>query len=141
MKSGPIILVEDDVDDQEIIMDVLQSLGVKNQILIFENGLKAVDYLKVSEEQPFLIISDLNLPAMNGLQLRTEIQDNDILRKKSIPFIFFSTSADKKTVTEAFELSVQGFFVKENTYEGIQQQLKQIVDYWKNCKHPNSDPA
>jgi len=62
----------------------------------------------------------------------------EYLRTKAIPFIFLSTSADPKAVYDAFELSVQGFFVKENTYDGIQQQLRQIIDYWRNCKHPNS---
>lgn len=138
MKNGPIILVEDDPDDQEFITDALATLGVKNEIIIFENGQKAYAYLKSTEDQPFLILSDLNLPVMNGLQLKAEIHTNDYLRNKSIPFIFLSTSADKRAVTEAFELCVQGFFVKENTYEGIQQQLKQIIDYWKNCRHPNS---
>ena len=138
MKSGPILLVEDDVDDQEFITDALQLLGVKNQIQIFDNGQKALNYLLTSEQQPFLILSDVNLPIMNGLQLKSEIQQNPYLKNKAIPFIFLSTSADAKAVFEAFELSVQGFFVKENTYDGIQQQLKQIIDYWKTCKHPNS---
>lgn len=138
MKNGPIILVEDDVDDQEFITDALQMLAIKNQIKIFDNGQKALDYLKTTEQQPFIILSDVNLPIMNGLQLKSEIQQTEYLRTKAIPFVFLSTSADSKAVYDAFELNVQGFFVKENTYDGIQQQLKQIIDYWKNCKHPNS---
>ena len=137
MKSGPILLVEDDVDDQEFITDALQMLGVKNHVEIFDDGQKALDYLLNSDQQPFIILSDVNLPIMNGLQLKSEIQQNPYLRTKAIPFIFLSTSADSKAVYEAFELSVQGFFVNENTYDGIQQQLKQIIDYWKTCRHPN----
>jgi CheY-like chemotaxis protein len=139
LKNGPILLIEDDVDDQEFITDALQTLGVKNSVEIFDNGQKAFDFLLNTELQPFIILSDVNLPIMNGLQLKSEIQQNDFLRSKSIPFIFLSTSADLKAVTEAFQLNVQGFFVKENTYDGIQKQLKQIIDYWKNCRHPNSD--
>ncbi|MDQ6815586.1 MAG: response regulator [Bacteroidota bacterium] len=138
MKIGPILLVEDDVDDQEFIKDALHALGVKNTVSIFDNGQKALDYLLNNDEQPFIILSDVNLPIMNGLQLKSEIQQNEFLRKKAIPFIFLSTSADAKAVSEAFDLSVQGFFVKENTYDGIQRQLKQIIDYWKSCRHPNS---
>jgi CheY-like chemotaxis protein len=138
LKSGPILLIEDDVDDQEFITDALGLLGVKNSVEIFDNGQKALDFLLTTDLQPFLILSDVNLPIMNGLQLKLEIQQNEFLRSKAIPFIFLSTSADKKAVHEAFELNVQGFFVKENTYDGIQNQLKQIVDYWKSCRHPNS---
>lgn len=139
MKNGPILLIEDDVDDQEFITDALQMLGVKNMVEIFDNGQKAFDFLLNTELQPFIILSDVNLPIMNGLQLKSEIQRNDYLRNKSIPFVFLSTSADLKAVNEAFELNVQGFFVKENTYDGIQKQLKQIIDYWKSCRHPNSN--
>ncbi len=137
MKNGPIILVEDDMDDQEIIIDALQTLGLQNEIKTFDTGQKALDFLKKMEKQPFLIISDVNLPVMNGLQLKFEIQKNELLRAKSIPFIFLTTSGDKKAVEEAYELQAQGFFVKEITYEGINKQLRGIIDYWKNCRHPN----
>lgn len=125
------------MDDQEVIIDVLQTLGVQNEIKTFDNGQKALDFLKIMELQPFLIISDVNLPVMNGLQLKSEIQSDEYLRSKSIPFIFLTTSGDKKAVEEAYELHVQGFFVKEITYEGINKQLKGIIDYWKSCRHPN----
>lgn len=137
MKNGPIILVEDDPDDQEFIKDALRMLQVKNDVEIFENGQKAFDFLKKAEKQPFMIISDVNLPVMNGLQLREEIQKDEVLRCKCIPFIFLTTSAETKAVKEAFYLAVQGFFVKENSFKGIQQQLKQIIDYWKSSRHPN----
>jgi len=137
LKNGPILLIEDDVDDQEIIIDALETMGVQNEIKTFDNGQKALDFLKIMVEQPFLIISDVNLPVMNGLQLKYEIQNNEYLRTKSIPFIFLTTSGDKKAVEEAYQLQVQGFFVKEITYEGINKQLRGIMDYWKNCKHPN----
>jgi len=137
LKNGPIILVEDDMDDQEIIIDALQTLGLQNEIKTFDTGQKALDFLKKMEKQPFMIISDVNLPVMNGLQLKSEIQNNEDLRSKSIPFIFLTTSGDKKAVEEAYELQVQGFFVKEITYEGINKQLRGIIDYWKSCRHPN----
>lgn len=125
------------MDDQEIIIDALKTLGLQNEIKTFDTGQKALDFLKIMEKQPFLIISDVNLPVMNGLQLKSEIQNNEYLRSKSIPFIFLTTSGDKKAVEEAYDLQVQGFFVKEITYEGINKQLRGIVDYWKSCRHPN----
>ncbi|MEJ7682902.1 MAG: response regulator [Segetibacter sp.] len=137
MKNGLILLIEDDADDQEIIIDALETMGVQNEIKTFDNGQKALDFLKIMDKQPFIIISDVNLPVMNGLQLKSEIQNNESLRAKSIPFIFLTTSGDKKAVEEAYLLQVQGFFVKEITYEGINKQLRGIIDYWKNCKHPN----
>lgn len=130
--------MEDDIDDQEFMIDALELLEIKNEIKLFDNGQKALDFLLSSNVQPFIILSDVNLPIMNGLQLKYNIEENDFLKKKAIPFIFLSTSADPKAVREAFDLSVQGFFVKEHTYSGIQEQLKQILTYWKTCRHPNT---
>ncbi len=139
MKNGSIILVEDDTDDQELLVNVFESLGVPNEIQIFENGHEAFLFLKNTPSQPFLIICDVNMPIMNGLELRRQINSNQLLRRKSIPFIFLSTSGEANAVIEAYELDVQGFFVKERYFEGIQYQIKQIVEYWKHCKHPNSE--
>lgn len=138
MKSGSIILVDDDTDDQELLVNVFESLGVPNEIQIFENGHEALLFLKQTPSQPFLIICDVNMPIMNGLELRRQINTNELLRRKSIPFIFLSTSGEANAVNEAYELDVQGFFVKERYFEGIQEQIKQILGYWKECKHPNS---
>ena len=139
MKNGTIILVDDDRDDQELLMNVFESLGIPNEVQIFENGHEALLFLKQNPSQPFIIICDVNMPIMNGLELRRQINSNEFLRRKSIPFIFLSTSGDIDAVIEAYELDVQGFFVKERYFEGIQEQIKQIVEYWKKCKHPNSD--
>lgn len=137
-KSGPIILVEDDADDQELIIEALKLLNVPNEVKTFNNGEKAINFLKITEKQPFMILSDVNMPVINGLQLKHEIENNEYLKSKCIPFIFLSTSAESEAVKEAFDLCVQGFFVKEITYEGIHRQLKGIIDYWKSCRHPNS---
>lgn len=137
MKSGPIILVEDDLDDQELISDALKLLKVPNEIITFDNGQQALEFLKNTDKQPFMIISDVNLPVKNGLQLKNDIESSEYLKSKAIPFIFLSTSAEASAVEEAYHLCVQGFFVKEISYEAIQQQLKLMIDYWKNCKHPN----
>lgn len=139
--QGHIILIEDDVDDQEFIIDALQKLEIPNEVKTFDNGQKALDFLKITTQQPFIIISDLNLPIMDGMQLKREIYKDEYLTSKCIPFIFLSTSADPRTVREAFDLCAQGFFVKENTSEGIRQQLKQIINYWKSCRHPNFKEA
>jgi len=131
------VLIEDDIDDQEFITDALKSLGVQNEIKTFEDSQKALDFLKATSHQPFIIISDVNMPVMNGLQLKHTIEEDEYLKSKSIPFVFLSTSAEPKAVKEAFKMSVQGFFVKENTYEGIRLQLKQIIEYWSSSRHPN----
>jgi len=137
-KKGPIILVEDDKDDQELIKEVLHSIGVLNKLICFSNGAEALDYLKTTIEQPFLILCDINMPVMDGITLRKHINNNERLRKKSIPFVFLTTTAGKPAITEAYEMSVQGFFEKGSSLSEINDTLQLICDYWQRCRHPNS---
>ena len=137
-KPGIIVLVEDDSDDQELFKDTLTSLSIGNKVLIFSTGLDALDYLNTTTDQPFIIICDINLPRMNGLELREEIMSSEKLKRKSIPFIFFSTNASKTTIEKAYDLTVQGFFQKPVSVDELNRVLKMIVDYWSTCKHPNN---
>ncbi|HEY0273899.1 MAG TPA: response regulator [Chitinophaga sp.] len=137
-KYGPIVIVEDDHDDQMIYKEIVESLHPKNEVTFFDNGEDVLHYLQTAPVQPFVIISDINLPRMNGLELRRRINADETLRKKSIPFIFLSTTDAAHIVDEAYDLTVQGFFVKAHVYAEIATQLRCIFDYWKSCKHPNS---
>ena len=137
-KDGPLIIVEDDIDDQEIIKEVLQSLGVSNTLLLFSDGLEALTYLQTTSDQPFLILCDINLPKLNGLELREEINADVRLRRKSVPFIFYSTNAGREAVEKAYDLTVQGFFIKNNTLQQLRDTLALIIAYWSECKHPNN---
>lgn len=76
------------------------------------------------------------MPKLNGMELREKIFNNEDLRKKSIPYLFFSTSAEQKHVIEAYSRSVQGFFVKSNDYEKIKNTIVKIVEYWQECESP-----
>jgi CheY-like chemotaxis protein len=136
-KTGPILILEDDQDDREIYEKVLASLGVKNEIRFFEGGDDLLRYLQVTLDQPFIIFSDINLPRMSGIELRRIIDADPFLRKKSIPFIFLTTIESKEVVDEVYELAVQGYFVKRYLINDIEKQIKQILDYWRDCKHPN----
>ena len=138
-KLGPIVIVEDDLDDQEMVQEAMEELGIKNKLVFFDRAVKAFDFLKSVREQPFLILSDVNLPIQNGIEFKRQIDEDNDLRRKSIPFVFYSTAVDKNSVDTAYqELTVQGFFKKKNTYDELKKDLKLIVDYWKTCKHPNS---
>ena len=136
-KTGPIIIVEDDLEDQEVIAEVLQMNGVKNEIKFFDNGMLALDFLLQTPDRPFLILCDINMPVMNGLELRHEINNSDYLTQKSIPFVFYTTHAEKHAVERAYAMSVQGFFQKPGTITEIQQLLDQIISYWSSSHHPN----
>lgn len=137
-KSGPILILEDDQDDREIYEKAMESLEVKNEIRFFEGGDDLLRYLQVTPDQPFVILSDINLPRMSGIELRRQIEKDEYLRKKSIPFVFLTTVESKEVVDEVYKLTVQGYFVKKDLLKDIEKQIKQILDYWRECKHPNS---
>lgn len=138
-KSGTIILVEDDIDDKQFFADVVKELGIKNELIWLENTDEAFHFLKATKKSIFIIFSDINLPGKNGLELKREIDADPKLRKKSIPFVFYSTSAHQKDINEAYtEMTIQGFFKKENDIAETRRNLKLIFDYWMLCKKPNT---
>jgi CheY-like chemotaxis protein len=136
-KSGPIIVIEDDLEDQELLQEVFLDLQCKNEILFFSDGEQALDYLTNSTIEPFIIFSDINMPKLNGLQLREKIHENEDLRLKSIPYLFFTTSAEQQFVVDAYSKSVQGFFVKPSNFNEIKHTMEVIISYWTKCVSPN----
>jgi CheY-like chemotaxis protein len=136
--SGPIIIVDDDEDDQQIIEYVFRELNTKNERKYFSTAKEVLDYLSGTSDQPFLIISDINLPIIDGPKLKEVINENEYLKKKSIPFVFLSTTAQDIVVEKAYEMMVQGFFEKPSIQDEFRTLLKLILEYWKVCIHPNS---
>jgi len=138
-KNGNILIVEDDEDDKEILEEIILSLGITNKIVWKLNGAEALSYLCSSNEKMLIIFCDINMPIMNGLELKRLIDADEVLRKKSIPFIFYTTSASKNAIEEAYTtLSIQGFFTKENDYHKTKAMVNVVLEYWKCCVHPNT---
>jgi len=130
-KSGPIIIVEDDRDDQDLLREVFQELKIPNLLRFFSSCMEALNYLVTTIENPFLIISDINLPAMSGFDFKTSINQNESLRRKNIPFVFLSTNSDKTAIAKAFDVSAHGYFIKPVRLVDIKEMMLKIIDYWK----------
>lgn len=135
--TDPIILIDDDDDDCEILRNAFAILAIPNPLLCFRDTLKALEYLRITAEQPFLILCDINMPGINGIELRKLINREEYLRRKSIPFIFYTTYVNKATVLEAYDMEVQGFFEKGNNITHVKQVISAIYTYWGFCRHPN----
>jgi len=138
MTKGPIVIIDDDRDDLEIYAEAIKGIDISNELRFFDSGPNALDYLHTTTEQPFIILSDVNMPVMTGIELRKRIQENDYLRQKGIPFVFISTNAGAPSVRQAHELSVQGYFQKPNSLEDIKGMLRILFQYWELCKHINN---
>ena len=136
-KNGPIIIIEDDSDDQELLAEVFNKLNYGNKIIFFSDGEKALEYLNTSPERPFLILSDINLPKLDGIALRRKLKTDERLSNKCIPYLFFSTAINQQTVIDAYSQSVQGFFVKQASMVELEKTISAIMEYWRRCAAPN----
>jgi CheY-like chemotaxis protein len=136
-KNGPLILVEDDGDDQEFLISAIQSLGVKNEIKVFNNGDEALSYLYDTTDQPLLILSDVNMPKTNGIVLKKTIDACETLKSKCIPFFFMSTSSNESLRQKTCELAIQGFFQKGNSFQELKAALRNILAPWSRALQIN----
>ena len=137
-KFGPIILVEDDAEDHQFLLEAYKALERSNEVKLFSRAQEVLDYLLTTQDKPFIIISEVQLQGMDGIELRKKILESDYLRAKSIPFVYLTTNKDKKDVVTAYELQVQGYFEKKNSVPDLQRMLKKILDYWEECVHINN---
>ena len=137
-KNGPVIIIEDDEDDQDFLKEVFQKLKYPNDLLFFYDGQEALDFLNKTDTIPFIILSDINMPKLDGFALRTKLKTDAQLDIKCIPYLFFSTALNQKAVIDAYSLSVQGFFVKQTSMAELEKTITVIMEYWKRCAAPNN---
>lgn len=129
-KDGPIVLIEDDSDDQEFFKEVLSSL-VPNEIKIFGDSTQVIDYLLQEDCDPFLIISDISMPKMNGFELRDAMLNEPQIVAKKTPFLYFTGAWNEFASEEAFKRQINGFFRKPNSFDSLSEVLSDLIDYWK----------
>lgn len=134
--SGPVIIVEDDVDDYELILSAFKSIELKNEIVFFQDGEKALNYLLQVSRNPFIILCDINMPGMDGFELIKAINGSEYLKNKTIPFIFLTTSNRISDINKAYKLTAQGYFTKPDNLPALTNDLKAIIEYWRKCRHP-----
>lgn len=137
--QGPIIVIEDDPNDIEVITTAVRELGYPNDVRPFTGAEDALHYLRTTDEKPFVILCDIRMPRINGLAFRKTILIDDFLRKKSIPFVFFTGAVSMEIINEAYEMQVEGFYEKAKSYAEVKEQLSVIMRYWQYCLHPNTE--
>ena len=137
--NGPVLLVEDDVEEQQKIKKALSEIGLSNPVEMFGNAEQVLAYLQYTEAKPFIILAKMVLPGINGLELLDKIYQCEYLKKKSIPFIFFANSDCPGLVEDAFDRRVQGYFLKPKSPVVLKLTLMSITDYWFRSTHPTTN--
>ena len=136
-KSGPIIVIDDDEEDRELLQSIFNDLALPNEIVLFSTAEETLKYVRQPKVAPFLILSDINMALMTGFEMRQIIRNDPDLDIKCIPFIFFTTGASRQFVEKAYSLSVQGIFQKPPQYDQWALIIKKIIEYWSDCISPN----
>lgn len=130
-----ILLVEDDEIDIKSVKRAFADLKITNPLAIKNNGEEALEYLKKGKKgSPGLILLDLKMPRMNGLEFLKIVKNVDKLR--IIPIIVLTTSNEDKDKTESFNLGVSGYMIKPVNYRDFVEVIKTIKTYWTLSESP-----
>ncbi len=136
MRPFPIIIVDDDHDDIELMQQVLEHLQFDSDVIIFDDSTKALAYLQTLQVQPLFILCDVNMHLLDGINLRKALFENEEHKLKTIPFLFLSTSDAPPHIRHAYALCAQGYFIKPNNFDELVELLRAIITYWQLCRHP-----
>ncbi len=132
-----LLLVEDNAVDAMSVKRAIQELGTASQLVHVTSAEAALAYLTDNpSNRPSLILLDLNMPRMSGIELLEALKDNDDL--KAIPVIVLTTSQEPADVLASFGLSVAGYVVKPLDYARFRETVRAIDSYWNLSQLPTA---
>lgn len=133
--SKPILLVEDDQIDAMTVKRALKELHVTNPLVHQENGEAALAHLHDPEsERPCIILLDLNMPLMNGIEFLQVVKHDEVLRR--IPVVVLTTSEEQQDKVNSFDLGVAGYMAKPVDYRQFVEVMRSINSYWTISEMP-----
>jgi CheY-like chemotaxis protein len=136
--SKPILLLEDDTVDAMTVKRALKDLKILNRLVRAANGEEGLAYLRDElNPKPCVILLDLNMPKMNGMEFLKVIKADE--RFKKIPAIVLTTSRDDQERVRGFQLNVAGFIIKPVDYLKFVEAIRIIDLYWTLSEMPNGE--
>jgi two-component system response regulator len=140
-KSHEILLVEDNQADADLTMLALKEANVSNPIVHLKDGEQALDYIfatgsyanRAAENTPGLILLDLKMPKVNGIEVLRKLKSDELTRK--IPVIVFSSSQEDPDVKECYRLGVNSYIVKPLEFQEFAKVVKDTGLYWLLINH------
>ena len=134
MKLKSILLAEDSPMDAELTLEALQS---HHDVIVVEDGEAALDYLFQRDKyadrdpgNPDLILLDLKLPKLNGLEVLEQIKNCDLL--KTVPVVVLTSSTEQPDLKTAYELGANAYVVTPVVFEQFMDAVRQIGQFWAN---------
>lgn len=133
--NKPILLIEDDQVDAMTVKRALKELHVTNPLLHRENGDEALDCLRDPKNaRPCIILLDLNMPVMNGIEFLQAVKRDDELKR--IPVVVLTTSEEQQDKVDSFNLGVAGYMAKPVDYRQFVEVMRSINTYWTISEMP-----
>jgi two-component system response regulator len=145
-KTVEILLVEDNPNDVELTLYALKKYHVAERVDTVRDGAEALEYLfctgmyahRQSEDMPQLILLDLKLPKMDGLDVLRQIKANT--RTQSIPVIALTSSREETDVQESYRLGVNSYIVKPIDFDRFIEVIRRLGTYWLLHNQFPADP-
>lgn len=134
----PILLVEDDQVDAMTVRRALKDIKVTNRLDVVGDGLQALQHLRnPGNEKPCIILLDLNMPRMNGIEFLQVVKADATLRR--IPVVVLTTSTEERDRVHSFNLGVAGYMIKPVDYGQFVEVVRAIDLYWTLSELPPAD--
>jgi len=142
MGNKTILIVEDNPDDIELVLMALQSKHITNKIDVVTNGEQALDYLfcrgeyadRNIEFTPTLILLDLQLPKVSGLNVLKQLRANE--RTKLLPVVIFTSSMEEQDMISSYELGANSYIRKPVNADQFEKAIKELGMYWLLLNEP-----
>jgi two-component system response regulator len=128
MSTQPILLVEDNPDDEALTIRALRRNKIANEVVVARSGEEAVELLFSGERTFTLLLLDLNLPTMDGLEVLRRVRANPVTR--ALPVIMLTTSTEEQDVARSYDLGVNSYIRKPVDFLDFVEAVKQVGAYW-----------
>lgn len=125
-----ILFVEDDAIEVMMFVRVLQKIGSNHRLIEARNGEEALAVLNTKEVIPDIILLDLNMPKLNGIEFLKIVKSNDLT--KHIPVIIFTTSNNHRDITTCYKIGISGYIIKPLKYEDYLVLVQKTLEYWSS---------
>lgn len=137
MPMYPVLLVEDNADDELLILRSLKAASLENEIVVARDGAEALDYLfatgayadRTPQQLPVIVLLDLKLPKIDGLEVLRRIRAD--VRTKLLPVIVLTSSDEDQDLIDSYRLGVNSYVQKPVKFDEFSSAVKQLGLYWR----------
>jgi len=131
-----VLLIEDNPDDEALTLRALKKHNISNNVVVTRDGAEALDYLfgegqydyRNTSHQPEVILLDLNLPKIHGLEVLKRIRADE--RTRCVPVVILTTSTEEQDITSSYELGANSYIRKMVDFDSFSDAVHQLGRYW-----------